>query len=110
MPIPLIPLLPFSLLLLTAISKYILYPLFLSPLCHIPAAHPTAPLSALWIYWIRHQGRENATIRAAHEKLGPVVRLGPNEVSVNCIKGGLSKVYAGGMEKGEWYALFGSYG
>ena len=110
MPIPLIPLLPFSLLLLAAISKYILYPLFFSSLRHIPAAHPTAPFSALWIYWIRYWRRENATIRAAHERLGPVVRLGPNEVSVNCVKGGLSKVYAGGMEKGKWYALFESYG
>ena len=39
---------------------------------------------------------------AAHNKLGPVIRLGPNELSVASLDG-LRKIYLGGFEKTEWY-------
>jgi hypothetical protein len=39
------------------------------------------------------------------------VRLAPNEVSINCVDGGIRTVYAGGFEKHEWYPnLFPAYG
>ena len=76
----------------------------------IPSAHPTASISSFWILWIRHEFRENRTLEAAHARLGPVVRLGPNEISVNCVDGGLRTIYAGGFEKHQWYAnLFDNY-
>ncbi|KAH0075623.1 cytochrome P450, partial [Aureobasidium melanogenum] len=54
---------------------------------------------------------ENATVLAAHERLGPLVRLGPNEISVNCVNGGIRTVYTGGFEKGGWYSnAFSAYG
>ncbi|KAL8725371.1 MAG: hypothetical protein Q9166_007387 [cf. Caloplaca sp. 2 TL-2023] len=50
------------------------------------------------------------TIHKAHLKHGPIVRLGPNEVSINCVDGGLRTVYAGGFEKPYFYDQFQNYG
>lgn len=55
--------------------------------------------------------QNNRTIQAAHERLGPIVRLGPSEISINCVEGGIKSVYTGGFEKHEWYPrVFGSLG
>ncbi len=70
--IPLIFLPP--LLLLT----HILYTYLTNPLRRIPAAHPLAPFTALWILSIRWRSIENATLKAAHDKLGPVICLSPS--------------------------------
>lgn len=83
---------------------------------HIPPAHPLAPYTSLWIAYIRFRARENRTLKTAHDRLGPVVRLGPTEISVNCVKGGIREVYGGAFEKGDalggynWYEFFGNYG
>ncbi|KAF2104181.1 cytochrome P450 [Rhizodiscina lignyota] len=93
-----------------AVYRFLIYPSLLSPLSKIPNAHPTASISSAWIFWIRYQRRELATIHAAHQKLGPVIRLGPREISVNSVKGGIQTVYSGGFEKGipegNWYQFF----
>jgi hypothetical protein len=96
-------------LLLLAVYRFILYPTLLSPLSKIPNAHWSAPISVFWILWTRFQNHENTSVHAAHLKHGPVVRLAPNEISVNDIDG-LRTVYAGGFVKGEWYAIFDNYG
>lgn len=72
--------------------RFIIAPVFISPLSKIPAAHPTSSLSPAWILWARWCGRENATVLAAHKRLGPLIRLGPNEISVNCVNGGIRTV------------------
>ncbi|RAL17243.1 cytochrome P450 [Aspergillus homomorphus CBS 101889] len=91
--------------------KLIVYPAFLSPLSKIPNAHWTAPVSPAWIIWKRYRALNNRTIQAAHERLGPIVRLGPSEISINCVDGGIKSVYTGGFEKHEWYPrVFGSFG
>jgi hypothetical protein len=92
-----------------AIYKFVAYPAFISPLSKIPNAHWTVPFSPLWILWTRFSCRENRDLHAAHLKLGPVIRLAPNEISVNDVAG-LRTVYAGGFEKGEWYSIFDNYG
>ena len=47
----------------------------------------------------------------AHQKLGPIVRLAPSEISINCVDKGIKTVYSGGFEKHEWYPrVFGSLG
>lgn len=46
--------------------------------------------------------QNNRTVHAAHQKHGPIVRLGPNELSVNCVDGGIRTIYAGGFEKHDW--------
>lgn len=108
--VPFLPTLATVLVVSFALYKYIVYPAFLTPLARIPNAHPLAPTSSLWILWIRHQFKENATLFAAHKKHGPVVRLGPNEVSVNCVDGGIKTIYAGNFDKHQFYPnLFSNY-
>ncbi|KAL8648528.1 MAG: hypothetical protein Q9226_005954 [Calogaya cf. arnoldii] len=92
------------------VYKFLIYPTFVSPLSEIPAAKFTASWSPLWIFWIRYTHVEVQTIHKAHLKFGPVVRLGPNEVSLNCVDGGLRTVYAGGFEKPYFYDQFQNYG
>jgi hypothetical protein len=96
-------------LALTLLYKYIIYPLFISPLSKIPSAHWLARVTPLWILSIRYRVREVSTIHALHERLGPVVLLGPNELSVNCVKGGILTVYSGGFPKSHWYDFFANY-
>ena len=83
--------------------QYFLYPLFFSPLSKIPSAHFTASWSPLWMLWVRYNSRENRAVHNAHLKYGPIVRLGPNEISVNCVDGGIRTVYSGGFEKPDFY-------
>ncbi|KAL2135097.1 hypothetical protein VTI74DRAFT_9807 [Chaetomium olivicolor] len=88
---------------------YIVYPALFSPLARIPNAHWSAPFSRLWILWIRFVHRENRTLFVAHRKLGPVVRVGPNELSIND-PDSVRAVYQGGFEKPVWYSVFDNYG
>ncbi|KAB8073608.1 putative cytochrome P450 monooxygenase [Aspergillus leporis] len=91
--------------------KLIIYPAFLTPLSKIPNAHWTAPISPAWILWKRFKSQNNRTIQAAHARLGPIVRLSPSEISINCVEDGIKTVYTGGFEKHEWYPrVFGSLG
>lgn len=103
--IPILLLLP--LLLLT-------YHLPLKPshlsLSHIPPITPLAQYTTLPINIIRYMRWENRILASAHAKHGAVIRLGPKEVSVNAIKGGVREVYSGGYEKDTWYTFFGNYG
>jgi hypothetical protein len=98
-----------TILLVCAISTiyvvyvYLIHPFFISPNRHIPAAHWSARIFPLWILWIRYREVEVATIHSAHQRLGPIILLGPNEISVNSFKGGIQPIYAGGFEKHEWY-------
>jgi hypothetical protein len=106
----LLPLIAVTSILFYIAYTFLIYPLFISPLRRIPAPSPLCRVTSVWILWKRYRKQENRALLAAHKTLGPVVLLGPKEVSVNCIKGGLSTVYAGGMEKGEWYEVFENYG
>lgn len=96
---------------LFVLYRVIIHPAFISPLSKIPNAHWTAPVSPVWILWKRYTSQNNRTIQAAHEKHGPIVRLSPNEISINCVENGIKSVYTGGFEKHDWYPLgFGSLG
>ena len=90
------------LLLSLLLYKYVLHPLFFSPLSKIPNAHFSASLLPLWIRSKRQTGSGVSTLLALHEKHGPVVRLAPNEISVNS-PDALRTVYTGGFEKHRWY-------
>jgi cytochrome P450 len=82
---------------------YLIHPLFLHPLSKIPTVNPTAAISSLWIRYHRRGGRTAfRLLLTAHNKLGPVIRLSPNELSVASLDG-LRKIYLGGFEKTEWY-------
>lgn len=84
--------------------RYIVYPTFLSPLSKIPNAHFTCSVHPVWMWWKRRGGRQGIhSIFAAHQRQGPIVRLGPNEISVASLDG-LRQVYVGGFRKPKWYA------
>jgi hypothetical protein len=104
----------FAILLPLFFITHILYTYIRNPLRKIPAAHPLAHFTSLWIHSVRWRSIENATFKAAHARLGPIICLGPNEISVNCVKGGIREVYAGGFEKTNgrhnWYSFFANYG
>ncbi|PNS16656.1 Isotrichodermin C-15 hydroxylase [Sphaceloma murrayae] len=102
-----IPVLGFTLFLL---YRFILYPVLISPLSRIPTAHWSSPFCPLWLLHLRRRGSPNATIHALHQLHGPLLRLAPNEISVNCVDGGIRTVYGGGYEKDDWYAVFRNYG
>ena len=97
-------------LLSATFYTYLLYPAYISPLSKIPSAHPLSVITPFWIIWVRFHNREIKIVDAAHKKFGSVVRLGPNEVSVNCIDGGIRTVHGGGFEKPKWYSFFVKYG
>ena len=96
------------------IYSLLIHPFFLSPLRRIPSAHWSVSLphvGSLWILYQRFKCRNNAVTYRAHQQHGEIVRLGYNEISVNCVDNGIRTIYAGGWEKHEWYPrLFAGFG
>lgn len=93
-------------LLLYVCYAFLIYPILLCPLRKVPRAHWSVPIpyfGSLWILYHRFRHQNNAVTYSVHSRLGPVVRLGDNEISVNCYDGGIRTVYTGGWEKHEWY-------
>jgi len=90
--------------------RYVLHPAFISPLSKLPAGHPSAHFSPIWIWWNRNTCRNVRPIFAAHQRHGPIVRLAPNEVSVASLEG-LRKIYSGGsgFERSDWFLQFRNY-
>ncbi|KAI2610294.1 cytochrome P450 [Hypoxylon fragiforme] len=102
--------LPTALALITALLyQYVLYPAVFSPLSRIPNAHWSCSISPAWILWARFKSRENRTLHLAHQLHGPIVRLGPNELSVNSVEA-VKTIYQGGFDKHQWYSIFNNYG
>jgi unspecific monooxygenase len=112
MAISVFPALALAALTLLSLYKFIIHPLLFHPLRHIPPAHPSIPIFGdLWITYQRYRERNNAVTYAAHLKYGDVVRMGSNELSINCVDNGIRTIYTGGWEKHAWYPQrFGSYG
>ncbi|KAK3317237.1 cytochrome P450 [Cercophora scortea] len=100
---PFLPAAALTAVLLAGLYKFIIYPALLSPLAKIPAARWHARFSPLYSYYIRWANIENRTVHDLHRRYGPVVRLGPAELSINCYEGGLKTIYTGGFPKTEWY-------
>ena len=71
----------------------VIYPAFFSPLAKLPAAHPLCHIT-------RTRSRPN--LYAAHKAHGPIVRIAPNEISVNSLEG-LRSIYTAGLEKHQFY-------
>lgn len=99
--------LPISVIVLSALFaliayKYIVYPSIISPLAQLPTAHPLCAFTSNWFERQRTNSGELKTLYAVHRRCGPIVRLGPNEVSV-VSEEGLRQVYVAGLDKGPWY-------
>lgn len=85
------------------------YRILYSPLNSASDAHWSVKLCGLWIWWHRVNERDAPAVQDAHVRCGPVVRLGPNEVSVNDVDGGLKPIYDGRMPKHDFYQVAVSY-
>ena len=97
-------------LVFLAVYKYILHPLFLSALADIPSAHPLSSVTSLWIQWMRFSGQEVLAVNDAFLRKGAVVKLGPSDIAVNTIEGGVKTVYDGGFDKPDWYSFWSNNG
>lgn len=89
--------------------KLVIYPLFISPLRKLPVAHWSCHVSSIWILRARKHGHENASLQAAHRRLGDAVRIAPDTVSVDGVDA-MRTIYQGGFPKAQWYRIFDNYG
>lgn len=69
--------------LLAGLALYYLFPYFVTyrHLRNVPAPFP-AQFTNLWLLYSARRGRRYLDVHDAHTKLGPVVRIQPNHVSV----------------------------
>jgi hypothetical protein len=90
--------------------RCLVYPYWLSPLAKIPHAHWTSPFVPWWILWKRYRQQELLVASEAHRRLGPIVRLGPKDLSISCYDGGIRTIYGGGFDKPAYFDVFNYYG
>lgn len=111
MSLPLLPTAAACALFLTIVYKFILHPAFISPLSKVPSAHWSSSISPLWVLYHRLLQQDTPVLACLHKKFNaPILRIAPNELSVNCVSGGLRTIYSGGFEKGTWYSnVFSNY-
>ncbi|KAJ6583187.1 cytochrome P450 [Mycena sp. CBHHK59/15] len=75
----------------------------LHPLYHVPG--PVLwRISKLTGMWISFTGHQHLYHKRAHDRYGPVIRTGPNEVSVADVDAVVSVLGSGGLPKGQYYA------
>lgn len=103
-----------AVLIVSLLPLYVLYVVYghlTSSLRNVPTAHPTAPFSSLWILCKTLAGQRNRSIHEAHLKHGPIVRVGPEEISIND-PALVKAVYSAGsgFDKTAWYHIFTNYG
>lgn len=99
-----------GILLALALYRFIIYPLYIHPLRSVPGP----PLYALTRWCLAYedlQSRRTRTIHTLHQKYGPAVRIGPNEVHFNSLSA-LKKIYGPGSVFGRtsFYRMFDVYG
>lgn len=84
-----------------------LYQSLRSPLAKLPGPLHTK-FTAAWLKYKEFTGNRRAYIHDLHQELGPVIRLGPNEVSFASAEA-IKEIYTSGgsgYEKTEFYNLF----
>lgn len=101
------------------IYNYVIYPLFFNPLIRQGIPGPLHyKLSSFFILNDSRLEKRNALLQKLHLKYGPVVMIGPNEVSLNTVEL-MKKVYLGNYpkefeKKGKtvhgFYSQFGNFG
>ncbi|KAI0532105.1 cytochrome P450 3A12 [Xylaria digitata] len=92
-----------------SLYHYVFYPAIFSPLARIPTPHWTCSISDAWILFARFRSNENRSLHAAHLRCGPIVRVGPCELSVNSLEA-VKTIYQGGFDKHSWYSVFNNFG
>lgn len=93
--------------LLISISAYVLYYRFFHSLARYPGPF-LASLTNLWITKVSVDGDWPQRLQRLHKRYGPVVRIAPNEVSVDHVDA-IPKIYGigKGFTKTSFYAMFG---
>lgn len=88
------------------LSAYIIYQRFFHPLASVPGPF-WASLTRLWITKHSWDGDMHRTMIALHEKYGPIVRNGPNEVSIADLSA-IKMIYGAGTKfrKSDWYSVW----
>ncbi|KAF2486989.1 cytochrome P450 [Neohortaea acidophila] len=81
-----------------------------SPLNAAKDAHWSVKFTAAWVWWKTVNEVDAQAIHDAHVRLGPVVRVGPHEISVNDVDGGLKPIYEGRLPKTDLYQLAVAFG
>ena len=80
----------------------------LSPF-HPLASFPGTPISKLtkwWGVWETYEGRHYIRVHELHKKHGPIVRVGPNELSIADVAAISTVLGSGGLPKGHCMPLF----
>ena len=109
-PLGLLPLVAIILAFILLVYYCLSYPTVFSPLAKIPKAHWTSPFFPGWILWKRFRQQELSTAWEAHQRLGPIVRLGPRDLSISCYDEGIRFIYGGGFDKPSYFDFFKYYG
>ena len=111
-----IPVPPISVIaILFLVACYAAYQSLWHPLAALPTLHWSTPVSRLhYIYNICFFSRREMHLRAhlnseGFEGFQPLIRTGPNEVSVMSTEG-IKTVFDGGFERSTWYHAFIKYG
>jgi hypothetical protein len=92
---------------------HIIYKYWTSPLSKMPSVHWSAHWSRCFILWqIYHDTRRHAhyvghTQKAT--KILPVIRVGPNEISIMSVDG-IETVYDNGFDRSSHYSAFYNFG
>lgn len=95
---------------LALLCGYYLVRLFSSPLYQVPAAHWSSRFSSVWILWTRYSGQELSRLIEAHQKHGPIVQVGPKDLSVSSYQDGIRRIYDAGFPKpASFFAPFDYY-
>lgn len=100
--------LPWSTIILLSVAPltWIVYQRFFHPLASIPGPF-LASLTRLWMTKHSWDGDMNTTMIALHKKHGPLVRTGPNELSVSDLAA-IKTIYGAGTQfrKSDWYSVW----
>jgi len=87
------------------------YRAILAPLSKLPGPKYSL-VTDLWLMSKEFSSKRREYIHQLHEQFGPVVRLGPNEVSFTSLEA-LKEIYTSGgsgYDKTEFYTLFMQFG
>ncbi|KAK1232618.1 hypothetical protein PQX77_004238 [Marasmius sp. AFHP31] len=74
------------------------------PLANVPGPL-AAKVSKLWGLWVCWTGRYHVVMKRLHDKYGPVIRTGPNEISTIEISAVAGVLGVSGLPKGQWYSV-----
>lgn len=101
--------------LLVAGAVYVAFVYLFHPLSRVPPIHWSAPVSSSYTLYLLYSHSRRVCLYDAHtgrqelSESHPVVRVGPNEVSIMTNEG-IRLVYGGGFERSSWYELFDNFG